>query len=278
MISFLSIFSYQFFQNAVVAGILCSIVCGIIGVIISEKKLVMMSGGIAHASYGGVGLGYLIGIEPIIGAFLFSVGSAIGIGFLKRNGRFRSDVLIGLFWSFGMALGILFITLMPGYPPEISSYLFGSILSVTNSDLALMTSLTILVILPVAMLFNHWKAYMFDEEFATVMGLKTTIMEYVLFILIAMSVVVLIRAVGIILTLALLTAPTAIAGLFTKSIGSRMVLSAIAGAFFCLAGIFLSYILNIPSGAAIVIFTAIIFLLVYIAFNLRIKNRTPLNN
>ena len=119
----LSILNYQFIQNAIFAGILASIVCGIIGVIIVEKKLVMMSGGIAHTSYGGIGLGYLLGFEPIYGAFFVSILAALGIGYIKRNGSTRSDVIIGLFWSLGMALGILFISLMPGYPPDLSSYL-----------------------------------------------------------------------------------------------------------------------------------------------------------
>ena len=122
-----ALFEYQFLQNALFASVFASIVCGIIGVIIVEKKLVMMSGGIAHTSYGGVGLGYLMGFEPIIGAFLFSICAALGIGFIKRKGGARSDVVIGLFWSLGMALGILFIALMPGYPPDLSSYLFGNI-------------------------------------------------------------------------------------------------------------------------------------------------------
>ena len=156
----LSLFQYQFFQNAVIASIFASIVCGIIGVIIVEKKLVMMSGGIAHTSYGGVGLGYLLGFEPIIGAFLISVLAALGIGYIKRKGGTRSDVVIGLFWSLGMALGVLFVALMPGYPPDLSSYLFGSILSVTRVDLYLMAAFTLIVVVVITILFDYWKSYM----------------------------------------------------------------------------------------------------------------------
>ena len=132
-----SLFKYQFLQNAVAAALLASVACGIIGVLIIEKKLVMMSGGIAHTSYGGVGLGYLLGFEPLLGAFAFSILAAFGIGFLKQKGGARSDVVMGLLWSLGMALGILFIALRPGYPPDLNSYLFGNILSVTKSDLLL---------------------------------------------------------------------------------------------------------------------------------------------
>ncbi|HBY05140.1 MAG TPA: hypothetical protein DEH07_11680 [Desulfotomaculum sp.] len=265
----LSIFQYQFVYNALIASIFASIVCGIIGVIIVEKKLVMMSGGIAHTSYGGVGLGYLLGFEPIIGAFFISVLAALGIGYIRRKGGTRSDVVIGLFWSLGMALGILFIALMPGYPPDLSSYLFGSILSVTRTDLYLMAVLTLIVVLVITLLFNYWKSYMFDEEFAAIIGIKTAFIEYLLFILIAMSVVVLIRVVGIILVLALFTAPTAIAGLLAKNLKSRMVFSVIIGSFFCLAGLWISYVFNIASGAAIVILSAIGYLAIYIAISIK---------
>ena len=268
-----SLFQYQFIQNAFIASIFASIVCGIIGVIIVEKKLVMMSGGIAHTSYGGVGLGYLLGFEPIIGAFLISICAALGIGYIKRKGGTRSDVIIGLFWSLGMALGILFIALMPGYPPDLSSYLFGSILSVTRPDLYLIAVLTLIVVFVIVALYDYWKSYLFDEEFATIVGIKTGFLEYLLFVLIAMSIVVLIRVVGIILVLALFTAPTAIAGLLTKSLKSRMVLSVVIGSFFCLTGLWISCVVNIPSGAVIVILASISYLMVHSAISMKSKRR-----
>ena len=258
-----ALFEYRFLQNALFAGILASIVCGIIGVIIVEKKLVMMSGGIAHTSYGGVGLGYLLGFEPIIGAFLFSISAALGIGYIKRKGGARSDVVIGLFWSLGMALGILFIALMPGYPPDLSSYLFGSILSVTKSDLYLMLCLTFIVTIVIVVLFNNWKAYLFDEEFASIIGIKTAFLEYLLLVLIAMTVVVLIRVVGIILVLALLTAPAATAGIMTSSLKKRMIYSILFGSVYCIAGLWISYLINIASGAVIVVLSVIGYFLSY---------------
>lgn len=259
-----AIFEYQFLQNALFASILASIVCGIIGVIIVEKKLVMMSGGIAHTAYGGVGLGYLLGFEPIIGAFLFSFSAALGIGYIKRKGSIQSDVTIGLFWSLGMALGIIFIALMPGYPPDMNSYLFGNILSVTKADLYLMIILTILVVLVVVSLFQHWKAYLFDEEFAMIIGIKTTLLEYLLLVLIAMTIVVLIRVAGIILVLALLTAPAAIAGMFTSKLKMRMIIAIAAGTCFCITGLWLSYVLNIASGASIVILLVFFYFITYV--------------
>ena len=260
---FSGLFHYQFVQHAVLASILASIVCGIIGVIIIEKKLVMLSGGIAHTAYGGVGLGYLLGFEPIMGAFLISLCAAVCIAWIKQKGETSSEVLIGLFWPLGMALGILFIALMPGYPPDLSSYLFGSLLSITKSNLYLIAGITFIVLLLVLSLFDYWKAYLFDDEFAKVLGIATLWLDYLLLILVAMAVVVLIRVVGIILVLALLTAPPAIAGLFTKSLGARMAASVLIGAIVCLAGLMISYTLNIPSGAAIVILSVSAYLMTY---------------
>ena len=260
-----ALFTYQFLQNALLSSILASIVCGVIGVIIVEKKMVMMSGGIAHTSYGGVGLGYLLGFEPIIGALLFSVCAAFGVGLVKRKGGARSDVVIGLFWSLGMSLGILFIALMPGYPPEITSYLFGSILSVTRLDLVLMIGFTAIVLLVIIMLFNHWKAYLFDDEFASIIGIKTAFLEYLLLLLVAISVVVLIRVVGIVLVLALLTAPAAIAGMLSNRLKQRMIYAVLLGCVFCIAGLWISYSMNIASGASIVILSGSCYLLSWAA-------------
>jgi zinc transport system permease protein len=254
-----ALFEYQFLQNALIASILASIVCGIIGVIVVEKKMVMMSGGIAHTAYGGVGLGYLLGFEPIIGAFIFSVTAAMGIGYINRRGGAQSDVIIGLFWSLGMALGIVFIALMPGYPPDLNSYLFGNILAVTKLDISLMIVLTCLVVIVIIVLFNDWKAYLFDEEFAAIIGVKTAFLEYLLLILVAMTVVVLIRVAGIIMVLALLTAPAAIAGMFSSKLKNRMIVAIIIGAIFCITGLWISYVMNIASGACIVILSVLFY-------------------
>ncbi|HEX3076645.1 MAG TPA: metal ABC transporter permease [Lachnospiraceae bacterium] len=259
-----ALFKYQYLQNALCASVLASIVCGIIGVIIVEKKLVMMSGGIAHTAYGGVGFGYLLGIEPIIGAFLFSTCAAVGIGRIKRRGGIQSDVIIGLFWSLGMALGIVFIALMPGYPPDMNSYLFGNILSVTKSDLYLMMVITLIVILVVVILFHDLKAYLFDEEFASIIGIKTAFLEYLLLILIAATVVVLIRVAGIILVLALLTAPAATAAIFTKTLKNRMLYAILFGSIYCIVGLWISYNMNIASGASIVILAVVSYFVLYL--------------
>ncbi|HJJ28620.1 MAG TPA: metal ABC transporter permease [Methanocorpusculum sp.] len=268
---FEALFTYQFLQNAVIAGLLASVVCGIIGVIIVEKKMVMLSGGIAHTAYGGVGLGYLCGFEPIFGAFLFSVLAAFGIGFAKRKGGVNTDIIIALLWSLGMALGIAFVGLMSGYPPDLNSYLFGNILSVTRMELVVMLVLTCIVAFVIVMLYNNWKSYLFDEQFASINGMKTTFLEYLLLVLIALTIVVLIRVAGIILVIALLTAPAAIASFLSHKFSVRIFISVILGMVFCCAGLFVSYCVNIASGASIVIISVLAYAVVYAC--VMVKNR-----
>lgn len=262
-----------FMQKAALAGVLVSVVCGIIGVIIIEKKLVMMTGGIAHTSYGGVGLGYLLDFEPIIGAFVFAILAALGIGYINRKGKAASDVIIGLFWSLGMALGIIFFSLMPGYPPDPSTYLFGNILTVTWANLYFTGIITLIVVLAVVIFFNHWKAYLFDDEFAYIKGIKTTLLEYLLLILIAMTVVALIRVVGIILALALLTAPAATAATITNNLKKRMIYAIILGNVFCFLGLWVSYEVDIASGAVIVTLSVVSTLASYGVKAIKAKRR-----
>lgn len=259
------ILNYQFMQNAVLACILASVACGLIGVFVVEKKLIMMSGGIAHTAFGGVGLGYLCGFEPMIGAVMFSVGAAVGIGRIQRRGGVHTDIIIALLWSTGMALGTAFIGFTQGYPPDISSYLFGSILTVTRGDIIMMTVLTVLVCLTVLMFFNDWKAFLFDESFSRIAGMSTAFLEYLLLILVALTVVVLIRVAGIVLVIALLTAPAATASLISDKLSNRMGIAVAIGLFNCLLGLWVSYVRDIASGASIVIISAAVYGLVYFA-------------
>lgn len=247
-----AVLKYNFLQNALLAGLLAAVICGIIGVIITEKKMLMLSGGIAHTAYGGVGLGYLLGFEPLIGAGLFSVAAALTIGAVRKKGGVHTDIIISLLWSLGMASGIAFTGLMPGYPPDMNSYLFGNILSVTKADLYLMLAMALTVLIAVLTLFNDWKAFLFDESFSELRGLKTVFLENTLLIVTALSIVSLIRVVGIILVLALITAPSAAAGFIAKTLKGRMVAAVILSAIFCTVGLLLSYLCGIASGATIV--------------------------
>jgi zinc transport system permease protein len=254
-----AIFKYTFMQNALIAAILASMVCGLIGTIIVEKRLVSMSGGIAHASFGGIGLGYLIGIEPIWGGLLFAVGSSLSIPSINRRTSAKSDTLIGIFWSVGMALGILFISLMPGYPPDMTSYLFGDILTVSRTYLYVMAVMTIVLIFLFGSLYTHWQAYLFDEEFTGILGVKVQWLEKILYTMIALSIVVLIKVVGIILVIALLTIPAATAKLFFVDL-KKVISGAIGfGMLYSIVGLYLSYTFNIASGASIILFAAVVY-------------------
>ncbi len=260
-----ALFQYVFLQNAVLSAVLVSIVCGIMGAIIIEKKLVMMSGGIAHVAFGGVGLGFFLNITPMLGALVFSLLAALGITAIKSKANTDADVLIGIFWSVGMALGVLFIAFTPGYPPEMSSYLFGDILMVSRLDLKIMTVLTASIILIIAAFLHPLKSFLFDEEFAAVSGVNTKALEYLLFVLIALTVVVLIRVVGIILIIALLVIPPAVVKQFTYNLQKIMLFSVLLGMFFCFSGLWVSYQLYIASGATIILVSALTYLVVSVA-------------
>lgn len=267
------IFEYEFLQNAIAVGFVSAIICGIIGVIITEKRILMLSGGIAHTAYGGVGLGYLIGIEPIIGALLFSTASAVIIGNINRKKNIQSDIIISILWSAGMALGIAFTGLMPGYPPDMNSYLFGNILSVSRNDILVLGILSLITLIIFLIFQNDWKAYLFDPSFAEISGINTAFLEYTLLILVALCVVVLIKAVGIILCLALLSTPAACASLLTKRLNTRIISSIVFTLIFNIAGLVFSYYLGIASGATIVLVAVITYFSILLISGIRKKRK-----
>ena len=259
-----AILKYQYLQYAIITSVLVSIVSGIIGVVIVEKKQVMMTGGIAHTSYGGVGLGYLLGFEPILGAFIFAIAAALGTNVVKNKLTGLSDVIIAIFWSLGMSLGILFIGLIPGYPPDVTSYLFGNILAVTTFNLILMFIITIVVTTVIIMFFHDWRAHLFDPEFTKIIGKPTKLMENVMLILIALTVVALIRVVGIVLVIALLSIPGATASLLTRKLHLRMLYAVGFGLIFTLFGLVISNLTDLSSGAVIVVFGFIFYITAYL--------------
>jgi len=261
--------NYAFMQRALTAALLASILSGIIGAVIVEKKLVSMSGGIAHTSFGGIGLGYLINWPPIITGMIVAVLASISLPVIKRKTDTASDTLIGMFWASGMALGILFIGLTPGYPPDMTSYLFGDILTVSNLYLALIAVLCVFVVIIFVSMFNYWKAYLFDEKYLHVIGVKTSFFERLLYILIALSIVLLIKVVGIILAIAMLTVPSAIAKLYTKSLKIQMISASIISLMTSIGGLTLSYYFNIPSGATIILLTVLVYIVAYFTRKMR---------
>ncbi|MGI5849352.1 MAG: metal ABC transporter permease [Christensenellales bacterium] len=262
-----AIFQYAFMRNAALAAFLASIVSGIIGTVAIEKKLISMSGGIAHASFGGIGLGYLLGFEPIWGGVAFAVASSALISRLPKNARLSPDTMTGILWSFGMALGILFISLAPGYMPDMTSYLFGDILSVSTGSLIYMAAFTAVVALLFVMLYNHFILYLFDKEYAAARGINVHLLEWLIYIIIPVGIIVLIKVVGIILTIALMTIPVSVAKLFLKSIGKVIRCSIMLSFVLCVAGLAVSYCINIPSGVCIIIIGTAVYLLLLLLKN-----------
>jgi zinc transport system permease protein len=252
-------------RNAIIAAILASVVCGIIGTYIVVKKIVFISGGISHASFGGVGLGYLIGINPLITAIPFAVLSAVSVGIINRKTKINEDAIIGVIWSVGMALGLIFISLKQGYAPDLFSYLFGSILTVTHSDLILMSILDVIIITIVYLFYKEFLSISFDEEFSTVVGVPTNALYLLLLSMVALSIIVLIRVAGIILVLALLTMPILISRQFIHdNLRNLMVSSSIISAILVIIGLLVSYTLDLIPGATIVLILSIAFIFAFL--------------
>lgn len=252
---------YEFMRNALIAGVLAAIACGIIGAYVVVKKMVSVSGAISHSSFGGIGMGYYVGISPILGALFFTIASALGMGVVIKRTRLPEDTAIGILWAMGMAIGIIFIGLTPGYAPDLFSYLFGNILAVPFSDIILMLILDTVIVVMVIALYKEFLAVSFDEEFGTVAGVPVEALYLLMLCMIALTVVVLIRVVGIILVIALLTIPAALARQFTHDLKKMMLLSILFGAIFAFGGLWLSYELDLASGATIILLSGTVLLL-----------------
>ena len=256
---------FGFMRNALVAGMLVSVACGIVGTLVVINRIVFLSGGIAHAAYGGIGLGYFFGFNPTLGAIVFSLASALGMGAVHRKTRQRADTIIGVMWAIGMALGIIFVDLAEGYKADLMSYLFGSILAVPSSDLLIMLALDIIIVLLVAFFYKELLAISFDEEFAAVSNVPVDAIYLILVSMIALIVVMMMRVVGLIMVIALLTMPAAISGQFVNDMKKMMVLASVLGMLFTTTGLWLSYCLNLTSGATIILVSGAAYLVVMIA-------------
>lgn len=257
----MEILSLQFFQNALMASVLVSIACGIMGVYVVINRMVFLSGGIAHGAYGGVGIAFFFGLEPLLGAGLFSIFLAFLIGFITLKDRQNTDAIIGAIWALGMAIGIIFTDLTPGYNVDLMSYLFGGILAVSKTDLYAMGCVATLIALSTLFFYRKLQALSFDSEFASLKGIQVNILYFLLLTLIALCIVVSVRAVGLILVIALLTIPPFIAQIFSKHLHSMIILSTFISTFFCISGLFISYYLNVSSGACIILLASIAFFL-----------------
>lgn len=251
--------NYTFFQHALLGSLFASIACGIIGTYIVTRRLVFISGGITHASFGGIGIGLYTGISPILSAAVFSVLSAFGVEWLSKRKDMREDSAIAVFWTFGMAIGIIFSFLSPGFAPDLSAFLFGNILTITQADIWMLVGLSVLLIGFFTCFLNPIIYIAFDREYARSQHIPVTLFEYLLMMFIALTIVACLRMIGIVLVISLLTLPQMTANLFTNSFKKIIWLSIGIGYLGCLGGLFLSYQLQVPSGAAIIFFSILVY-------------------
>lgn len=257
----MNILEYSFFQNALIGSVLASIVCGLVGTYIVTRRLTFISGGITHASFGGIGIGVFLGVNPIVSAMVFSVLSAFGIQWLSRRGNVREDSAIAVFWAFGMSIGILFCFLTPGFVPDLPSFLFGSILTIESGNLWLLATLSVVTLFLFTAYYRMIVSTAFDPEFARSQRLPVSLIEYAMMALIAMTIVSTLRMVGIVLAMSLLTIPQMTANLFTYNFGRIAACSILIGCIDCVSGLAMSYWLNVPSGASIIFVSIVIYCL-----------------
>ena len=257
----MDLLQYTFFQHALIGSLLASIVCGMVGTYIVTRRLVFISGGLTHASFGGIGLGLYTGFPPILSAALFAVLSAFGVEWLSKRKDMREDSAIAVFWTLGMALGIIFTFLSPGFAPDLSAYLFGNILTITLADIALLAALAAVLTLFFVLYLRPIVYVAFDREFARSQGIPVQLFEYAMMMFIALSIVACLRMVGIVLVISLLTIPQMTANLFSYRFHQIIWLSIGIGYLSCLGGLLISFYLNVPSGASIIFFSIIIYAL-----------------
>lgn len=259
---FADILQYKFLSNALAASLLAGLVCGIIGTYVVCRRLVFMSGGITHSSFGGIGMAYYLGYNPILGALVFAVLSALGIEWAASRGKMREDSAIGIVWSVGMAVGIIFIYLTPGYAPNLMSFMFGSILTVTTADIIALSILAVVILAVFGLWIRQIMYVAFDREFARSQGIPVRLVSYAMAVLVALTIVLSIRMVGIVLLISLLTMPPVIVNSFTNSYFKITAWSAVVAIAGNLAGLTLSYRFDIPAGAATIIVLAVTLIVV----------------
>jgi len=251
--------SYDFMQHALAAGILAGIACGIIGSLVVVNRLVFLSGGIAHTAYGGVGLAFFMGWPVLPCTIGFTLSASLIMAVITQRLPERVDTIIGVMWAAGMAFGIILLDITPGYNVDLMSFLFGSILAVPASDLWIMLGLDIIILCVVLLFYKDFLAMSFDRDFARARGVPVMILNIVLLAMTAVSVVMIIRVVGLILVIALLTIPPYLAERHVSSLGKMMVAAALWSILFCCIGLYISYQFNITSGASIIACASVCF-------------------
>ena len=258
----LDFLSYNFIINALIISVLCSISSALIGSWIVIKRKVLISGGITHASFGGLGLAYFLGINPLIGGAFFAIATALGIDMLSYKKKIREDSAIGMFWSVGMAIGIIFMYLSPGYAPDLMSYLFGNILTTTYSDIIATGILSAILLFWFIFEYKKILYISFDEEFALSQHVNVRFHNMVLMLMTALTIVLNIKIAGIVLVISMLCIGQSAANLITHNLKGIIILSFLYNVTACTGGIIFSWWINIPSGASIIIVLTLIYIIV----------------
>ena len=264
---------YEFMRNALTAGLLASVICGVMGTLVVVNRIVFLSGGIAHAAYGGIGLSFFLGWPYMVGTLGFAFAAAMVMAAVSLKAKHRADTIIGVIWALGMACGIILLDLTPGYNVDLMSYLFGSILTVPVSDLWIMLIVGALIAGFTIYFYKDLLAISYDEEFARVRGVPIRALYFGLIGMLAVTIVMVIQVVGLILVIALLTIPPFIVEKYAKSLFQMMVGSSLLGAVFTISGLWLSYAFNLTSGASIIMVAGITFFLFFLTDRLIISNR-----
>ncbi len=252
---------FEFMRNALAAGLMVSIICGVTGTLVVVNRIVFLSGGIAHAAYGGIGLAFYMGWPYMVGTLGFSLGAAVIMGVVSLKSKHRSDTIIGVIWAVGMACGIILIDLTPGYNVDLMSYLFGSILTVPGSDLWIMAGMGLVIGVLVILFYPDLLAMSYDEEFARIRGVPVTAIYIMMIGMLAITVVMVIQVVGLILVIALLTIPPFIMEKYARSLLQMMIGSSLLGCLFTLLGLWISYRFDLTSGASIILVAGMAFFL-----------------
>lgn len=252
--------TYQFFQNALLVSILASVAAGVIGTYIVVKRMSLISGSIAHTAFGGLGISYYLNANPLFGGVIFSLLAAISIALFRRHEKSRLDTLLSFLWATGMAIGLVFMFLTPGYATDLFTYLFGNILLVSRSDLVLILILDVLILVVAYVMYNSFLSVTFDEEYSQTRNLNVTLVNMILFALIALTIVATIRIVGIVLMIAILTLPAATAQIFSKTVKQIMIRASLITLVASVAGLVISYMLDFSTGPIIVLILAAFYL------------------
>lgn len=258
---FHALIEHGFLQSALIAGLLASIGCGVMGTYVVVKRIAFLAGGIAHSVLGGMGAAVYYGYDPLSGALIAAIVSALIIGGVRLKWKTQEDTLISALWAIGMAVGILFISQTPGYQSDLMSYLFGNILLVPKDSLWFMLALDAALLSIVAAYHRQFLAVTFDEEFARLRGIPVTFFYLLLLVLVAVTVVLLIQVVGLILVLALLTLPAAVAGHYVHSLGRMMALATLLGSLISLSGLALSYEPDLAPGPVIILLAGSLYVI-----------------